>query len=66
MPLPREITTGKLTEIESTAVWKVLDAVIEKLSFDQELDAYIDPYGDIVICLDKEDFKAIKRAYKKL
>ena len=64
MPLQRG--EKKLTEKESSAVWRVLDAIIEKLTFDEEMEAYTDPYGDIIICLDKEDFKAIKRAYKKL
>lgn len=60
------MTTDKLTIKERLAVWRVLDAIIEKLSYDDDLQSYIDPYGDIVIALDKEEFKAIKRAYKKL
>lgn len=60
------MTTDKLTIKERMAVWRVLDAIIEGLSYDDESQLYFDFYGDIAICLDKEDFKAIKRAYKKL
>ena len=53
------------TEQERIAMFRVLDSVIEKINYDTELQSYVDD-GDIVISISREDFKALKRAYKKL
>ena len=57
----------ELTAAERLGVWKILDAVIGggKVSFDKEMGTYNDD-GDIVICLDRADYLAAKRAYNKL
>ena len=59
--------TGKLTQSERAAAWRILDAVLEKISYDTEITdgKYIDS-GDIVICLEKAQYLAAKRAYNKL
>lgn len=65
MAAKKDVTT--LTPCECSAAWRVLDAVIGdgKVSFNKDLGQYTDD-GDIVICLDKSEFQAAKRAYEKL
>ena len=54
-----------LTKREQTAVYAVLDAVLEKMAYDPEMKSFVDN-GDVVITLDKEEFQAAKRAHKKM
>lgn len=41
-----------LTDTEKAAVWRVLDAVLEKIHYNKDMKSYVDDV-DIVICLDK-------------
>ena len=67
MTRQRDNNLEELTAAERLGVWKILDAVIGdgKVSFDKDMGTYNDD-GDIVICLDRADYLAAKRAYNKL
>lgn len=56
-----------LTPFECSAAWRILDAVIGdgKVSYNKDMRQYTDD-GDIVICLDRDEFQAAQRAYQKL
>lgn len=56
-----------LTPFECSAAWRIMDAVIGdgKVSYNKDMRQYTDD-GDIVICLDRDEFQAAQRAYQKL
>jgi len=57
--------TVKLTTDEIYAVSITLNAVLDCLQWDEDLEAYTDG-GDFVFSVDKEEYEALKKAKKKL
>jgi hypothetical protein len=56
---------SELTIMERLALQHILNVVFEGMTWDADMCAYVDN-GDIILSLDKAEFQAVKRAYKKL
>ena len=56
---------NELTLMERLALQHILNAALENMTWDTDMCAYVDN-GDIILSLDKAEFQAAKRAYKKL
>jgi hypothetical protein len=56
---------NELTIIERLALQHILNAILENISWDSDIGAYVDN-GALILSLEKSEFQAVKRAYKKL